>query len=173
MDAFFHGLFKISFSALFSLLFFRTFKQSFLLERLKTYFHDILKDWNSPFKCIFCLHSEMKMRDKCYFTMQKKPQTHDPKPGTLTNTLRKNWNPLFSLLFLHVLALQESSVSSGALSAPTSWERQHLSLNTHAIKCKLPRGICAHSLVLILCELKHKPTSVFICFPLSSSLSAC
>lgn len=155
----------------FSLLFFRTFKQRFLLERLKTYFHDILRTrtvlLNASFVCI------QKWKWAINITLQCKKRKKSPKimPRTLTNTLRKNQNPLFPLLFLAVLALQESSVSSGAFSAPTSWERQHLSLNIHTIKWKLPQGICAHSLVLILCELKHKPPSVFICFPLSSSLS--
>lgn len=54
------------------------------------------------------------------YSVKKKTQNRDPTPKTLTNTLRKKWNPLFPLLFLPVLELQEISVSSGALSAPTS-----------------------------------------------------
>lgn len=55
--------------ASFLLIIFEDLQKSPVLERLKVYFHDTLKDYSSPFKCIFCLLSEMKMRDKCYFSM--------------------------------------------------------------------------------------------------------
>jgi len=53
----------------------------------------------------------------------------------------KKTQVLYSLCFFcPVLALLESTVSSGAFSSPASPERQHLSPNTHAIKCELPWG---------------------------------
>lgn len=89
----FSCFFKNEFSGVFFFLLIisEDLQKSPVLERLKTYFHDTLKDYNSPLKCIFCLHSERKMRENVTFQCKEKRKKKRRKP-----------NPLFPLLFLPI-----------------------------------------------------------------------